>query len=98
MERFQIPYSQWMGSLYVFLSRDCQEDRVTMLVLLFTSIHKQEEKGTTEDKMVGWHYRLNAHEFEQVLQLGDGLGSLAHCSSWVPWGRRIGHDRPSELN
>ena len=45
----------------------------------------QEEKGTTEDEMVGWHHRLDEHEFEQALGVGDGQGSLACCS---PWGRR----------
>ena len=35
--------------------------------------------------MVGWHHRLDAHEFEQALGVGDGQGSLACCSSW---GRR----------
>ena len=39
-----------------------------------------EEKGTIEDKMVGWHLRLNGHEFEQALGVGDGQGSLACCS------------------
>ena len=39
----------------------------------------------TEDKMVGWHHRLNGHEFEQALGDGEGQGSLACCS---PWGRR----------
>ena len=34
----------------------------------------------TEDEMVGWHHRLDGHEFEQALGLGDGQGSLA-CSS-----------------
>ena len=43
----------------------------------------QEEKGTTEDEMVGWHHRLN--EFEQALGDGEGQGSLACCS---PWGHR----------
>ena len=43
---------------------------------------KQEEKGTTEDEMVGWHHRLNGHEFEQALGVGDGQGSLACCSPW----------------
>ena len=38
---------------------------------------KQVEKGTTEDKMAGWHYRLDVHEFEQALGVGDGQGSLA---------------------
>ena len=32
---------------------------------------RQGEKGTTEDKMAGWHHRLNGHEFEQALQVGD---------------------------
>ena len=39
----------------------------------------------TEDEMVGWHHRLNGHEFEQALGAGDGQGSLACCS---PWGRK----------
>ena len=46
---------------------------------------KQEEKGTTEDEMVGWHHRLNGHKFEQALGVGDGQRSLACCS---PWGRK----------
>ena len=40
------------------------------------------EKGTTEDEMVGWHYQLNGHEFEQAPEVGDGQGGLACCSSW----------------
>ena len=36
----------------------------------------------TEDKMVGWHYRLNGDEFEQTLGVGDGQGGLACCGSW----------------
>ena len=40
---------------------------------------RQEEKGTTEDEMVGWHHRLNGHEFEQAPGVGDGQGSLACC-------------------
>ena len=42
----------------------------------------QEEKGTTEDEMVGWHHWLDGHEFEQALGVGDGQGSLVCCSSW----------------
>ena len=41
---------------------------------------RQEDKGTTEDKMVGWHHKLNGHEFEQAPGVGDGQGSLACCS------------------
>ena len=44
---------------------------------------RQEEKGMTEDEMVGWHHQLNGHEFEQALGVGDGHGSLAYCSPWV---------------
>ena len=37
----------------------------------------------TEDEMVGWHHQLNGHEFEQVLGVGDGQGSLTCCNSWI---------------
>ena len=43
---------------------------------------RQEEKGTTEDEMVGWHHRLNGHGFGCTLGVGDGQGGLACCSSW----------------
>ena len=43
---------------------------------------RQEEKGTTEVEMVGWHRWLDGHEFEQAPGVGDGLGSLVCCSSW----------------
>ena len=43
---------------------------------------KQEEKGTTEDEMVGWHHQLDGHEFEQALGDGEGQGSLVCCSPW----------------
>ena len=42
----------------------------------------QEEKGVTEDEMVGWHHLLNGHEFEQALGVDDVQGSLMCCSSW----------------
>ena len=41
---------------------------------------RQEEKGTTEDEMVGWHHWLDGHEFEQAPGVGDGQGSLVCCS------------------
>ena len=44
---------------------------------------RQEEKGTTEDEMAGWHYRLNGHEFEQALGAADWQGSQACCSPWA---------------
>ena len=46
---------------------------------------RQEEKGTTEDKMVGWHHRLHGHEFEQAPGDGEGQRSLVCCS---PGGRK----------
>jgi len=36
----------------------------------------------TEDEMVGWHHRLNGHDFEQTLGNGEGQGSLACCNPW----------------
>ena len=42
----------------------------------------QEEKGTTEDEMVGWHHRLNGHEYGWTLGVGDRQGGLACCGSW----------------
>ena len=42
----------------------------------------QEEKGATEDEMVGWHHWLGGHEFEQAPGIGDGQGSLRCCSPW----------------
>ena len=36
----------------------------------------------TEDEMVGWHHRLDGHEFEKALQVGDGQGGLGYCSPW----------------
>ena len=43
---------------------------------------RQEEKGTTEDEMVGWHHWLNGHGFWQSLGVGDGQGGRACCSPW----------------
>ena len=37
----------------------------------------------TEDEMVGWHDRLNGHEFESTLEVNGGQGGLACCSAWV---------------
>ena len=42
----------------------------------------QEEKGTTEDEMAGWHHRIDGCEFEWTLGVGDGQGGLACCSPW----------------
>ena len=54
---------------------------------------RQEEKGMTGDETVGWHHRLNGHEFEQAPGVGDGQEDLMCCS---PWGCRVGHDLSNE--
>ena len=57
---------------------------------------RHEEKGTTEDEMVGWHHQLDRHEFEQAPGISDLKGSLACCS---PWGHKeLGHDWATEQN
>ena len=56
---------------------------------------RQEEKGTTEDEMVGWHHRLDGHGFEQAPGVSDRQGSLVCCS---PWGCRVRHNWVTELN
>ena len=53
--------------------------------LMLGKIEGRKGKRTTEDEMVGWHHRLDGHEFEQVPGVGDGQGSLACCS---PWGHK----------
>ena len=55
---------------------------------------RQEEKGMTEDEMVGWHHRLNGHEFAQALGDGERQGSLTCCS---PWGHKES-DMGEQLN
>ena len=54
-----------------------------------------EEQGMTEDEMIGWHHRLNGHEIEKALGVGDGQGSLVCCS---PWGCKEWNDWATELN
>ena len=51
-------------------------------------------RGLTEDEMVGGHYQLDGHEFEQAPGAGDGQGSLACCS---PWGHKES-DMAEQLN
>ena len=53
----------------------------------------QEEKGTTEDEMAGWHHWLDGRESEWPPGVGDGQGGLACCDSW---GRRS--DTTERLN
>ena len=48
---------------------------------------RQEEKGTTEDEMAGWHHQLDGREFESTAGVGDGQGVLQFMGS-----QRVGHD------
>ena len=54
----------------------------------------QEEKGMTEDEVVGWHHRYNGHDFEQTPEDGEGQGSLTCCN---PWGYKES-DMTQQLN
>ena len=54
---------------------------------------RREEKGMTEDEMVGGHHRLDGHEFEQALGDCEGQGNLGSCS---PWGCRVRHNGATE--
>ena len=57
----------------------------------------QEEKGTTEDEMVGWHHRLDGQEFEQTPGIVDGQGSLVCCSHQSQTGsQRVRQDWATE--
>ena len=54
---------------------------------------EQEEKGETEDKIVGWHHQLDGNEFEQTPEDREGQGSLMCCS---PWGHGVRHNWATE--
>ena len=51
---------------------------------------RQEEKGMTEDEMIGWYHQLDGHEYEQVLKVGDIPGSLVVLQSMGL--QRVEHD------
>ena len=57
---------------------------------------RQEEKGMTEDEMVGWHHQLDGHEFEQAPGAGDGQGGLACCV--FMGSQRVRHNWATEPN
>ena len=62
--------------------------------LMVGKIEGRKRRAMTKDEMVGWHHRLDRHEFEQALGVGDGQGGLACCS---PWGRKES-DTTEQLN
>ena len=52
-----------------------------MSIYVFIHRRGQEEKGTTEDEMAGWHHQLDGSEFEGTPGVGDGQGGLVCCNS-----------------
>ena len=56
--------------------------RANSLAVMLRKIKGRKRKGVTEDETVGWHHRLNGHEFEQTLGGSKRQGSLACCSPW----------------
>ena len=53
------------------------------LLIQFLGIYPTEFTKINKDELVGWHHRLDEHEFEQGPGVGDGQGSFAFCSKWV---------------
>ena len=62
--------------------------------LMLGGIGGRRRRGRRRIKWLDGHHRLDGHEFEQALGVGDGQGSLACCS---PWGRSVRHDWVTEL-
>ena len=56
----------------------------------------RQEKGMTENEMVGWYHWFDGHEFEQILGVGDGQGSLSFLRSLGS--QRVGHNTATELS
>ena len=64
-------------------------------ILIYPLSYWEEEKGTKEDEMVGWHLWFDGHESEQTPGVGDGQGSLECCR---PWGHKeLGRDWATKL-
>ena len=59
-----------------------QKDNSSEKTLMLGKTEGRNEKVTTEDEMVGWHHRLDGHEFEQAPGVGDGQVSLTCSSQW----------------
>jgi len=57
-------------------------DSLEKTLMLGKTEGRKEEKGMTEDEMVGYHHQLSGHEFELAPGVGDGQGSRVHCSPW----------------
>ena len=85
---FDLPEIQTLLTLILHISSDLQSepDAKSRPIRKGPDAGKdggQEEKGTTEDEVVGWHHRLNGHELAQTLGDGEGQGCLACHGPWV---------------
>ena len=77
-----------------YLATSCEELTHWKILWCWGRDWGQEEKGTAEDEMAGWHHRLDGHEFAWTPGVGDGWWGLTCCNSW-------GHkesDRTERLN
>ena len=75
------------NKLWIILKEMGMPDHLTCFLKNLYAIKKQtleQEKGMTEEEMVGWHHWLSGHEFKQAPGDGDGQGSLVCCSQWCP--------------
>ena len=93
MRKQNVVWTIWSFSNFtVILFLVCEVNKLSHLNNVGPT--SQEDKEVTEDEMVGWHHRLNRHESEQALGVGDGRGSLVCCS---PWGHKES-DKTEQLN
>ena len=65
-----------------YLGHLMQRTNALEKTLILGKIEGRRRRGQTDDEMVGWRHRLDGHEFEQALGVGDGQGSLACYDSW----------------
>ena len=73
-------WSQDWSQIFQFPS--FQVHAILILSHLLWKDWRQKDEGVTEDEMVGWHHRLNGHEFEQTSEDSTVQGRLVCCSSW----------------
>ena len=86
------PVNSEENQSWIFIGRTKVEAEAPMLWPLVSKdpnagkVWRQEDKGTTEDEMVGWHHWLNGHELAQALGDDEGQRSLTCC---IAWGRKV---------
>ena len=93
------PVNQKVNQSWTFIGRTNTEAGVPTLrppdmknwllekTLMLEKIEGRRKRGW-QNEMVGWHHRLDGHEFEQALEVGDGQKSLVCCGPWVTKSQR----------